>query len=47
MVADVGTLYRVTGGSATKLGPAGWDSCPAGSLLGHRFESDGFWLCLD
>lgn len=47
VVNDVGTLYRVAAGTTTTLGPGGWDTCPAGSLVGHRFESNGFWVCME
>lgn len=45
VVGDAGTLFSVSGGIATAVGPAGWDTCPAGTALGHRFDSNGFWLC--
>jgi hypothetical protein len=47
VVEDVGTLYRVDAGGTTNLGAAGWDACPAGTLLGHRLESNGYWVCID
>lgn len=47
VVGDAGELSRVENGTVTKLGPAGWDMCPTGKLLGHRFDSNGFWLCMD
>ena len=47
VVGDAGTLYEVASGATTSLGPAGWDTCPAGTLLGHRFASDGFWVCME
>lgn len=47
VVGDAGELSRVDNGTVTKLGPAGWDMCPSGTLLGHRFDSNGFWLCMD
>ena len=47
VVSDAGTLYQLQGGTATALGPGGWDSCPAGQLLGHRFDGNGFWVCLE
>ena len=40
-------VARVEAGVVTPIGPAGWDTCPTGALLGHRLESDGFWLCID
>jgi hypothetical protein len=46
VVADTGTLYKIEGGATTNEGPAGWDTCPAGQLLGNRFTSDGFWVCM-
>jgi hypothetical protein len=45
VVGDAGTLFSVSGGVATLVGPAGWDTCPAGTVLGRRFDSNGFWLC--
>lgn len=48
VVADAGTLFSVHGGTATATGSAGWDTCPAGStFLGRRFESNGYWVCLE
>ena len=47
VVADAGTLYQVSAGTATNVGPGGWDTCPAGTLLAHRFESNGFWACME
>ena len=47
VIADVGALYQIAGGATTALGPAGWDTCPAGTLLGHRIASDGFWVCME
>jgi len=47
VVADAGTIYAVSGGTATSQGAGGWNTCPKGTLLGRRFESNGFWLCLD
>ncbi|MEO8796713.1 MAG: hypothetical protein ABI551_02410, partial [Polyangiaceae bacterium] len=47
VVADQATLYSVTGGVATSMGPSSWDTCPKGKEIGRRFESNGFWLCMD
>ena len=47
VVADTGWFYEVSAGTTTSIGGAGWDTCPSGTLLGHRFESDGFWVCMD
>ncbi len=47
VVSDAGALFSVKGGTATSVGAAGWDTCPAGKLVGHRFESNGFWVCLE
>ncbi len=47
VVADAGTLWAATGGTALNQGVAGWDTCPKGKELGRRFESNGFWICLD
>jgi hypothetical protein len=47
VVADQGALFSVTAGAVTSLGPAGWDTCPSGMLLGHRMVGDGFWVCLE
>ncbi len=47
VVMDVGTLYTITSGAAAIQGSAAWDACPKGKLLGHRFESNGFWLCIE
>ena len=46
VVQDVGNLLRVEAGVVTPVGMAAWDTCPDGTLLGHRFASDGFWLCM-
>ena len=47
VVSDVGTLFTVQGGTATSAGSAGWNTCPGGStFLGRRFESNGYWVCL-
>ncbi|KAH3756017.1 hypothetical protein Pelo_8145 [Pelomyxa schiedti] len=46
VVKDAGTLYKVSGGTATPSGSASWNTCPDGStLLGTMFDSNGFWLC--
>jgi hypothetical protein len=45
VVGDAGSLFSVSGGTATLVGPAGWDTCPQGTVLGRRFDSNGFWLC--
>ena len=47
VVRDAGYYHRVSGGSATRVGFQGWDHCAAGRLLGRRFESNGFWLCME
>jgi hypothetical protein len=47
VVADAGYLFRVQGGTATSEGMGSWDTCPKGKLLAHRFESNGFWVCLE
>jgi hypothetical protein len=47
VVADQGQLFAVSGGTATAEGAGGWDQCPSGSPIGRRFESNGFWLCLE
>lgn len=47
VVGDAGELSRVANGVVTKLGPAAWDTCPTGALLGHHLDSNGFWLCMD
>lgn len=47
VVSDQAMVYKLQGGGATANGAESWDTCPAGSLIGHRFESNGFWLCLD
>lgn len=46
VVGDAGNLYQIAGGVTTWLGAGGWDTCPAGSLIGHRFDSNGFWVCV-
>ena len=28
-------------------GDGTWDTCPAGQFLGRRFDSNGFWVCLE
>jgi hypothetical protein len=46
VVANAGTLYEVKGGVATSAGTASWNTCPNGStLLGRRFDSNGYWIC--
>ncbi len=47
VVANYGHYYQVgSGGRLNNLGSNGWDICPSGySLVGHQFESNGFWLC--
>ena len=47
VVADAGTMFAVRGGTATAQGSAGWSTCPKGALLGKRFESNGYWVCMD
>jgi hypothetical protein len=47
VVADTGTLYAVKGGTATARGTTAWDACPNATLLGRRFESNGFWVCIE
>jgi hypothetical protein len=46
VVADSGTLFAVQGGTTTLRGPAGWGDCPSSTLIGRRFESNGFWMCM-
>jgi hypothetical protein len=47
VVADAGELFEVKGGTATSMGAGSWDNCPNGSkLLGHRFDSNGYWVCM-
>jgi hypothetical protein len=46
VVADHGYYYRVQSGTVTQLADASWDTCAAGALLGHQFESNGFWVCM-
>lgn len=46
VVRDAGNYYRVAGGAATRLAGQSWDTCMGGALLGRRFESNGFWVCL-
>lgn len=45
VLADAGTIFEVSGGVAKNVGPGGWDTCPAGTSIGKRFDSNGFWLC--
>ncbi len=47
VVADQGAIYKIAGGATTPVGPGGWDTCPGGTLLGHRMASDGFWVCME
>jgi hypothetical protein len=47
VVGDAGTLYAVSGGAATSRGVSGWDACPNATPLGRRFESNGFWVCME
>ena len=43
---DTGYLTRFSGGKVIDAGNARWDTCPQGTtLLGHDFQSNGFWLC--
>ncbi len=46
VVSDSGTIFAIQNGVATSNGNAGWDTCPAGNEIGKRFESNGFWVCL-
>lgn len=46
VVNDAGYYYNFTTGySPTYEGTAFWDTCRSGSLIGHQFESNGFWVC--
>ena len=45
VLADAGTLFEVKNGIAKALGPGGWNQCPSGTVLGRRFDSNGFWIC--
>ena len=47
VVSDQAVVYKLEGGGATALGAEGWNTCPTGSMIGRRFESNGFWLCLE
>ncbi len=47
VVADQATVYSVAKGVATSQGAEGWDTCKKGKLIGRRFESNGYWLCMD
>lgn len=47
VVSDYGWFYRVSGGTTVWKGGAGWDTCPTGSLVGHRFDSNGYWVCME
>ncbi|MEO7113464.1 MAG: hypothetical protein ABI183_23695 [Polyangiaceae bacterium] len=47
VVADQAEVYSVNGGTATDVEAASWSTCPKGTLIGRRFESNGYWLCLD
>lgn len=47
VVADQAEVYAVAGGVATAVEAASWNTCPKGTLIGRRFESNGYWLCLD
>jgi hypothetical protein len=47
VVFDAGRLFKLQGGQTTVLGPASWDTCPSGALLGHRLASDSFWVCME
>lgn len=42
-----GAYYRVSGGVGTSLAGAGWNFCQEGSLMGLRFEVNGFWICMN
>jgi hypothetical protein len=46
--SDAGNLYRFEGSSAQDYGVgASWDTCPEKTILiGHDFQSNGFWLCV-
>ena len=47
VVADQAILYSVASGTATAVGAESWDTCTKGKFVGHRFESNGYWLCMD
>ena len=47
VVANQAEVFAVKGGTATDVGAEGWDTCPKGTLIGRRFESNGYWLCLE
>ena len=47
VVADSAEVYAVSGGNATDVEAASWNTCPKGMLIGRRFESNGYWLCLN
>lgn len=47
VVRDGGAYYRVSGGGATRITSQFWNTCVGGSLLGRRFESNGFWVCME
>ena len=49
VVADTGrdVQGRKRDHDAARTG-SGWDTCPGGTLLGHRMASDGlFWVCME
>jgi len=45
-VSDQAHMYRISGGSTVDTGPASWNTCPQGTLLGTYFTSNGFWICI-
>lgn len=49
VVNDTGNLYSLKNGTVTHVGQAEWaQPCPTESLfIGRRFESNGFWVCMD
>ncbi|MEO8874930.1 MAG: hypothetical protein ABI461_05020, partial [Polyangiaceae bacterium] len=47
VVADQADVYALTGGIATDVGAQSWDTCPKGTLIGRRFESNGYWMCFE
>jgi hypothetical protein len=47
VVNNQGQFFRVQQGAVQRMFDQGWNYCPNGTLLGQRFASDGFWLCIE
>jgi hypothetical protein len=48
VVANAGTLWRVQGGNALRIGQFGWGTCPSSATpAGQLLDSNGFAVCMD